>query len=782
MDVSKPPLLLRAQAEAFRKAGVRVEVCVVAPALTDVERAQRRIALEREFGCSAHVLGPDPRLRAPETVAAYAPYRVYSWLKTQAFDFVQFVDELGFYCIEAKRAGSVFAKTVLGVFLQRPQAWVWAMSDSSGSVEDLARAHMQGHGYQFADIVVFDNAGLADWCADRLERVGRLAPVVCAPQLTPAPAGAHGAAFSPRDNVARFFVDRTDHDGLPFALRSARALLLRDPTISVEFVHMGADPSGKAADIIARQLHGDRARVRQRVFDPQTAADEAWPGVSIVTALHAGADGLARTPWAGRATLFPADGPANFYAPEPHRRACVYERRADRLCACVLGVLPSQLPRFSGLAFPPAAFDRLFDRIAAAGTAAGAPQRPDGSSDPLVSLCLVHHERPVLLAQAVDGLVAQMHPNLEFILVDDGSVSPAATEAVAEAEQRLAGYQVQVLRTPDIGLAAARNAAAAQASGDYLLFLDDDNVAAPALAARLAAAAERSGADIVITLASQIEGTEPPSWRPDAPIGFLPTGGGSAAGLLGNSFGDASCLVRRSTFDRLGGFDVLSEAAEDWEFLARAVDAGCSLVIVPEPLYWYRVHDASLTSQQGADWTGARSIARIAEAGAGRYFPFIQAAQRMLRAQVSSPAPLLTHTDLHLRAVSDAWAAGAAAFDGRTVTLSCRLASVDCGGDGRFVLEVSTDRDLTDAEIVLGSTAGQARLRRTFIRGITVQTFEKADFVASDGHRYAHLTFAEVSKLPPKAHGRIALRWEPLGGRTVPIIAWGFGRGAEAPR
>ena len=98
---------------------------------------------------------------------------------------------------------------------------------------------------------------------------------------------------------------------------------------------------------------------------------------------------------------------------------------------------------------------------------------------PLVSVCVVHHERGPLLLQALDSIRKQTLPasQLQAVLVDDGSTSAESLRAL----DQLATWQEfrqgawRLLRLPSRYLGAARNAAAREARGEFLFFLDDDN-------------------------------------------------------------------------------------------------------------------------------------------------------------------------------------------------------------------------------------------------------------------------------------------------------------------
>ncbi len=232
--------------------------------------------------------------------------------------------------------------------------------------------------------------------------------------------------------------------------------------------------------------------------------------------------------------------------------------------------------------------------------------RDMGEECPLVSVCLVHHERPRYLQQAVDSLLAQTYPNLEVVLVDDGSRTPEALAALAALEATFRGRDWKIIRQPNAYLGAARNRAAREAAGEWLLFMDDDNVARPDEVAVLVRAARRTGAGIVTCFHDAFVGEAPPAAPELAHYRMAFTGGPVAAGVFTNVFGDANALVRRADFERVGGFTELrGVGAEDHEFFARAVLGGVRLVVVPEPLYGYRVSPAGMRLA-GSEYRNAR--------------------------------------------------------------------------------------------------------------------------------------------------------------------------------
>lgn len=101
---------------------------------------------------------------------------------------------------------------------------------------------------------------------------------------------------------------------------------------------------------------------------------------------------------------------------------------------------------------------------------------------PLVTILIPVYNRAALCVEAVESCLAQSWRPLEILVVDDGS-----TDDLASALQQY-GDAVRLLRKPNGGVSSARNAGIAAARGDFIHFLDSDNLLLPdAVAAKVAA-------------------------------------------------------------------------------------------------------------------------------------------------------------------------------------------------------------------------------------------------------------------------------------------------------
>ena len=124
----------------------------------------------------------------------------------------------------------------------------------------------------------------------------------------------------------------------------------------------------------------------------------------------------------------------------------------------------------------------------------------------MVSIIVPVYNIEKYLSACVDSLVKQTYPDLEIILVDDGSADGSAElcDALAEGDRR-----IRVIHKENGGLSDARNAGLAQATGDWVLFVDGDDFLVPDAVERLMVLAEED-VDFIQFHYWETDGTTPP--------------------------------------------------------------------------------------------------------------------------------------------------------------------------------------------------------------------------------------------------------------------------------
>lgn len=224
-----------------------------------------------------------------------------------------------------------------------------------------------------------------------------------------------------------------------------------------------------------------------------------------------------------------------------------------------------------------------------------APRVLEGPDRPLVSIVMPHYNRPQLFRRALDSVRRQTYPGIEVVMVDDGSTLPEAHRMLEELTPEFARRGWKIIRQQNKHLGAARNAAIRRAAGDYIVFLDDDNVLFDDAVERLLTGIRRSGADICTCLSRLLFDSDVPAEQQQGKIWYLALGGSLDVAYIYDVFGDANAIFRRDVFDRIGYLvEDYGYACHDWEIFTRAVLKGLKLRLVPEPLYWYRSSPESM--------------------------------------------------------------------------------------------------------------------------------------------------------------------------------------------
>ena len=198
------------------------------------------------------------------------------------------------------------------------------------------------------------------------------------------------------------------------------------------------------------------------------------------------------------------------------------------------------------------------------------------------------------------------------MLVDDGSEGAAALSALDALEVEFGERGWRVIRQENRFKGAARNTAAAVARGEWLLFLDDDNVLFPDAVSRLVRAARFSGADCVPAASIRFFGDGDPrvdTGSHGTPIRFL--GAARAWCYFRNVVGDTCALVRREVFEEVCGFsEEYRVGLEDLSFFNRVIRSGYQIEPLPEPAYYYRFAQTSTKSlNRSAKAAQARALA-----------------------------------------------------------------------------------------------------------------------------------------------------------------------------
>jgi glycosyltransferase involved in cell wall biosynthesis len=188
------------------------------------------------------------------------------------------------------------------------------------------------------------------------------------------------------------------------------------------------------------------------------------------------------------------------------------------------------------------------------------------------------------LSAALDSIYAQTWRPIEVIVVDDGS-----TDGTKDVVAQYAGRLVYV-RQQNAGQAAARNRGLAIAQGEFVAFLDADDLWHPEkLARQMACFMARPALEMCITYEKHFWEKESEEEAQRLATHNHPWARGGL-GLVCQAL-----LARRHVFDTVGGFDPALRRGEDTDWFARTEERGIVREILPEILVYRRRHNANLT-------------------------------------------------------------------------------------------------------------------------------------------------------------------------------------------
>eukprot|EP00873_Tetraselmis_striata_P013345 jgi/Tetstr1/433609/TSEL_022874.t1 len=541
---------------------------------------------------------PSHKLRYSAPAHVAVSYDVYQWLAGPGAgaDVVYFTDwqGLGYYSMLAKNQSLALHDQLHVTLITGPRVWhaVQPGGRSLRSPADLELAHMEATATELSDIVVAPSSEILEWLQHRGWKLPPTAvvsgwfPMAKLPWLPPAP----------RQTVAQYLKGGVEDDaaielvylgelsmrkGLPLFCSAISGLLKSSaevPPISVTVI--GEDvtmytPRLGDKEVSGRQFLEEQQRVWQglpgSVFRGLAFLEhQRTPGMlaylNATQSPHCGAAGASgeRRLHDGRAAAAGTAVPRQQHPSraQPHRGRVARGQSVHPTARALTRAL-QQAASARGVTVPrPSAALVASEPSWAPGTRrcrAGRIHGGKGFSTSAVTSVLEAAGHEGLPTHALASLRQQDYPagKLEVVLVDDGSSATDALALLADLEAQdhwfsQAGWKV--VRSPGGYLGNARNRGAQVAAGQWLMFMDDDNVAKPQEVSTFVAAAVSSGAEVLTCFNDYLpDGTGAPG--PDtAPSGrYIPLGGSSTP-------------VSSATPSELGGWaEDDAYAVQDWD-------------------------------------------------------------------------------------------------------------------------------------------------------------------------------------------------------------------------
>jgi O-antigen biosynthesis protein len=536
---------------------------------------------------------------------------VYEALRNTEYDIYLFHDWLahGLFCFLARETGVAFQNARLGLTLHSPQAWCdQANGKFPSSHEDVILYDMERACAERADFVTSPSQYMLDWVRDKGWRLPSDAFVI--PNFISSPGAAPAAKLSSSVNASSlelcFFGRLEDRKGLPLFIDALKDLR-SDQRGEVSITFLGVPCPYTPQNI--REMLGESARDFRAISfqsDLDTFAARAYlraPGrlavmpslidnspCTVQECIEEGIPFIASDRGGGKELIAAEDRKRITFTPTRH----------------ALVQLLSRVIAASGVELARPRWTAGDARQLWAKVLSGQRQKSEEESRPaesekampLVSVILVHHDRPETLMHALASLQRQTYSNIEIVLVDDGSNRLEAQRLLDQVErEQVFSCPIRVIRQENRYLGAARNFGLRESKGDFVLFFDDDNVALPDMVQRYMAALQRTGADVVSGAMRYFYSPEglPTAEDCNNQLCHFIGGASNLSGLFENHFGDASSLYRRSAVEKAGGFhEIYGVTHEDWKLFLDLQRIGARIVSIPEMQYWYRVTPQSM--------------------------------------------------------------------------------------------------------------------------------------------------------------------------------------------
>lgn len=241
---------------------------------------------------------------------------------------------------------------------------------------------------------------------------------------------------------------------------------------------------------------------------------------------------------------------------------------------------------------------------------------------PFVSLIIPFYNSVGYWQAALDSILNQSFEDFEIIIVDDGSNDPDSILLLEELERQYgknatqqqqqqqqeprrepvgmplsatgksAEIEIQIYRRPHVGVSSARNFGALHAKGEWLLFLDADDILHPTALEKFSLAAlslnDEEKKNVAFLYSAVVHfgtmfATAIDAWDKER--------------MLSTNFLTVTNLIHRETYINAGGMDESYDRWEDYDFWLRLISLGKRGKLIPEGLFYYRRRAGSRTQK-----------------------------------------------------------------------------------------------------------------------------------------------------------------------------------------
>lgn len=207
-------------------------------------------------------------------------------------------------------------------------------------------------------------------------------------------------------------------------------------------------------------------------------------------------------------------------------------------------------------------------------------------SNPTITIIIPCYNDFQYIEQSVQSALNQTYPNIEVIVVDDGSNAETKT-VLKKIEPKIS----QLITQENQGQSTARNIGIQAAKGEFILVLDSDDYFEPSFCEESVAVFSTDASIKIVTCQATL------LFSDDKKELYIPNGGDIKSFMYGNCALGTS-MFKKEDWKIVSGYDeTMRSGFEDWEFFIRLLKSGGTAFVIQKPLYTYRKREASTTTR-----------------------------------------------------------------------------------------------------------------------------------------------------------------------------------------
>jgi glycosyltransferase involved in cell wall biosynthesis len=266
------------------------------------------------------------------------------------------------------------------------------------------------------------------------------------------------------------------------------------------------------------------------------------------------------------------------------------------------------------------------------------------AEEPKISVCIPTYNQARYLAEAIESVLQQTFQDFEIILFDDASTDDTFRVACGFGDPRLRYHR----QPQNVGIAGNRNSCLDVARGQYIAWLDSDDVYYPEMLALQSAVLDLHPSVGLVHGAYQVidsEGGALPDWQLPFAHDVIEHGKDAFRELiLSNHVAAPTVMVRRACYDKVGGYYDLGRSSTDWEMWLRIVlhtDVAYTAKVVAK----YRYHENSISARTTRSGERLRCDIKVIKRMFSLYrsqIPDVETLERKAKAALATKALILS--------------------------------------------------------------------------------------------------------------------------------------------